>query len=224
MDYLHTQIVAFLDDLNAKTGIITFLQQAWDYVVQEFEDKLLPALQKLWTALQPLMPLLQAMGVVIGVTLLGALVLLVDALTFGVTWFANALTAATNFATFLTNVLVAAINKVEDALNTVFSSPAFKAVSGLVGGAVSGISNVVGGIFSNVTHVQDATHHPWRRRRPDGRRRLSHRHEKSRCSRRRGECWLGRHRREYSRHLSLTKRRTTAWQHARGTTQPAAKN
>ena len=152
----HTQIVAFFDDLNAKTGIITFLQQAWDYVVQEFEDKLLPALQKLWTALQPLMPLLQAMGVVIGVTLLGALVLLVDALTFGVTWFANALTAATNFATFLTNVLVAAINKVEDALNTVFSSPAFKAVSGLVGGAVSGISNVVGGILSNVTHVQDA--------------------------------------------------------------------
>ena len=40
----HTQIIAFFDDLNAKTGIITFLQQAWDYVVQEFEDKLMPAL------------------------------------------------------------------------------------------------------------------------------------------------------------------------------------
>jgi len=155
----HSQIVAFFDDLNAKTGIITFLKDAWDTVVQEFEDKLLPSLQKLWTALQPLTPFLQAMGVVIGATLVGALVLLVDTLTIGVTWFANALTAATNFATFLTNVLVVAINKVEDALNAVFSSAAFKAVSGLVGGAVSGVSNLVNavsGAAGSILKVNDA--------------------------------------------------------------------
>ena len=74
--------------------------------MQEFEDKLLPALQKLWTALQPLMPFLKALAEVIGATLLGALVLLVDIMTTGVTWFVNILTAATNLATFFTNVLV----------------------------------------------------------------------------------------------------------------------
>ena len=151
----HTQIVAFFDDLNAKTGIITFLQQAWDQVVHEFEDELLPALQKLWTALQPLTPFLKAMGEVIGATLVGALVLLVDGLTVTVSWLVSALTGATNLATFFTNVLVAAINKVEDALSAVFNSAAFKAVSGLVGGAVGAISSVVN-TASNILHVQDA--------------------------------------------------------------------
>jgi len=155
----HTQIVAFFDDLNAKTGIITFLQQAWDTLVQEFEDKLLPALQKLWTALQPLMPFLQAMAIVIGATLLGALVLLVDIMTTAVTWFANILIGATNLATFFTNVLVKAINAVESAFNSVFNSPAFKAVSGLLGGAVSGIGsavNAVAGAAGSILKVNDA--------------------------------------------------------------------
>ena len=155
----HAQIVAFFDDLNAKTGIITFLQQAWDQIVQEFDDKLLPALQKLWTALQPLMPFLQAMAVVIGATLLGAIVLLVDIMTTAITLFANILIAATNLATFFTNVLVKSINAVESAFNSVFNSPAFKAVSGLLGGAVSGISsavNAVAGAAGSILKVNDA--------------------------------------------------------------------
>ena len=105
------------------------------------------------------MPFLQALAVVIGATLLGALVLLIDGMTTGVTWFVNILTAATNLATFFTNVLVKAINAVESALNSVFNSPAFKAVSGLLGGAVSGISsavNAVSGAAGSILKVNDA--------------------------------------------------------------------
>jgi hypothetical protein len=105
------------------------------------------------------MPFLQALAVVIGATLVGALVLLIDGMTTGVTWFVNILTAATNLATFFTNVLVKAINSVESALNSVFSSPAFKAVSGLLGGAVGGISsavNAVSGAAGSILKVNDA--------------------------------------------------------------------
>jgi hypothetical protein len=142
----HVQIMAFLDDLNANTGVIDFFKQSWASVSENFTTELLPALEQLWAALQPLKPLLQAMAEVIGATLLGAIVLLVAALTTAVNIFTQLLTIATNIATFFTNVFVAAINKVESAIATLANSTGFKAVSSLVGGAVSGVSSVIGSI------------------------------------------------------------------------------
>ena len=142
----HTQIMTFLNDLNANTGIIDFFKDAWQSVSDNFNSELLPALEQLWTALQPLKPFLEALAIVIGATLLGAIVLLVDALTTAVNIFTQLLTIATNIATFFTTVLVGAINKVESAISTLVSSSGFKAVSSLVGGAVGGVSSVLGSI------------------------------------------------------------------------------
>jgi hypothetical protein len=142
----HTQIMAFLNDLNANSGIIDFFKDAWQSVSDNFNSELLPALEQLWTALQPLKPFLEALAIVIGATLLGAVVLLVDALTTAINIFTELLTIATNVATFFTTVLVGAINKVESAISALVSSSGFKAVSSIVGGVASGVSNVLGSI------------------------------------------------------------------------------
>lgn len=146
----HSQITAFIDDLNAKTGIVDLFKQAWQTVSDNFNDNLKPALEQLWAALQPLEPYLKAMAVVIGVTLFAAVVLLTDALTIAINLFTDMLTAATKVATFFTNVFIGVLNSVEKAIEAIIT-----AVSkiGSVGGAVG---SVISNAMSSVLHVQDA--------------------------------------------------------------------
>lgn len=139
----HTEVTNFLDELNAKTGIIDLFKQSWQSISDNFNDNLKPALENLWKALQPLEPYLQAMAVVVGATLLGAVVLLTDALTIAVNVFTGILTIGTKLATFFTNVLVAAINAVKDAIEAVIT-----ALNKVGGGA---IANAIGSVFSGAS-------------------------------------------------------------------------
>jgi hypothetical protein len=138
----HTQIVSFLDDLNAKTGIINLFKAAWESISDDFTSELLPALEQLWTALQPLEPYLKALGVVIGATLLGAVVLLTDALTLAVGILTGMLTVGTELATFFTKVLVVALNAVETAIQAIVTAIS---KAGSAGGA---ITSAIGSMLS----------------------------------------------------------------------------
>jgi len=139
----HTQISAFFTDLNAQTGIVDLFKEAWQSISDNFNDNLRPALDNLWKALQPLEPYLQAMAVVVGATLLGAVILLTDALTIAANVFTGILTIGTKLATFFTNVLVAAINAVKDAIEAVIT-----ALNRVGGGA---IANAIGSVFSGAS-------------------------------------------------------------------------
>lgn len=143
----HAQITAFFDDLNAKTGIITTFKAAWDSVVTQFNGNLKPALEQLWTALQPLMPYIKDLAEVALFALVKEIQILVPIIVGLINAFTDVLTIATKIYTFFTNQLVASIHAVGDALNAVFNSAAFKAVGGLLGSAgsiVNGIGSAVG--------------------------------------------------------------------------------
>lgn len=88
---LFNQMIAFLEE---RTGIITILKSAFDDVATVFNARLLPALQKLWIALQPLMPFLQKLAEVFGVILLGAIIAFIKLLEVSLIVIIQALTFA----------------------------------------------------------------------------------------------------------------------------------
>lgn len=108
----HSQIATFFLDLNAKTGIITFFKEAWDAVEIVFQENLMPALTKLWAALQPLLPFLQAMGQVIGFTLVAALYLFIAVLAGTIILLTQLLTWLVEIETFLVGLFSDALNSV----------------------------------------------------------------------------------------------------------------
>lgn len=134
----HTEIVNFFNDLNTKTGIIDLFKQSWEDISKNFQDNLMPALGKLWDALQPLEPFMKAFAIVIGASLLGAIVLVTDALTIAINLFTDLLTIATKVATFFTNVFVGALHLVEGAIEAIVTAvQKIGSVGGAIGGAIS---------------------------------------------------------------------------------------
>jgi hypothetical protein len=63
--------------IDEKTGLVTYLRDAWDSVVLVFNQNLMPALQKLWESLQPFKPFLDALVVVFGTALVIAIGLVI---------------------------------------------------------------------------------------------------------------------------------------------------
>jgi hypothetical protein len=152
----HTEIVSFFNDLNAKTGILDLFKQSWKSISDDWTNDLLPALKQLWTALQPLEPYMKAWAEVIGVTLLGAIVLLTDTLTLAIQGFTDILTIGTKVATFFTNVLVVSLNAVEHAIEAIITAvskvgSAGGAIGGVISGALSAVHLASGGIVSSPT-------------------------------------------------------------------------
>ena len=72
--YLKDKLTDLLTYIDLRVGIITVLKNSWNNVALVFKENLLPELQKLWNALQPLMPFIQTFAQIIGVILLGALI------------------------------------------------------------------------------------------------------------------------------------------------------
>jgi hypothetical protein len=144
----HTQLSGFLDDLNSKTGIITFFENQWHIVATTFDTQLMPALTRLWVALQPLMPYLADLAKVGLAVLVIALRSLVTEITAVVVVFTEMLTIITNIATFLTNTFVAAINDAKRAFQG-FSMPSI-----LTGGA-GALSNGFSSLLNIVPHFAD---------------------------------------------------------------------
>lgn len=101
------EIFALVDE---KTGLITVLKEAWANVSMVFTQNLLPALVELWNTLTPLKPFLEALGTVIGVTLVGLIYMLIKALEYGIIIFASVFEWITKIATAISGVFVGAIN------------------------------------------------------------------------------------------------------------------
>ena len=60
--------------------LVSTFAPVWAQLVQVWQTQLLPALTQLWASLQPLMPVFQTIGVIIGGVVVAALVLLVGAI------------------------------------------------------------------------------------------------------------------------------------------------
>jgi len=143
------EIFAAIDE---KTGLITLMKDAWNAISETFTTYLLPALQQLWTALEPLTPFLKALAQVVGTMLVIAIGAITLAIKGWAQIFTFLLTAATEIATFFTKVFVGAVNfvigVVEKAITAV--EKLISAISRLnvMKGAKSFIGNVVGGAKS----------------------------------------------------------------------------
>jgi hypothetical protein len=130
------------------TGLVDLFRASWDSVSATFRENLQPALDKLWVALQPLMPFFKAMGTILGAVLVGAIVLLTDVLTALINGFVLILTVSTNVATFFTKTLGSAISFVTDQIANLINyvkqaiewlgKLSLSSVAGSIGSAVSG--------------------------------------------------------------------------------------
>ncbi|MCD6435507.1 MAG: hypothetical protein J7L15_03890, partial [Clostridiales bacterium] len=69
-----------IDIVSEYKGLLTIFRTSWENIALVFRENLLPELQKLWEALQPLMPFLEIFAKIIGVILLGALIAVVKIL------------------------------------------------------------------------------------------------------------------------------------------------
>lgn len=68
---------AGIDTVSKYQGILIIFKTSWENVALVFKENLLPELEMLWQALEPLKPFLEVFAQVIGVILLGALIAVV---------------------------------------------------------------------------------------------------------------------------------------------------
>jgi len=159
---LRDRMLGFLDRLNEKTGFIDILRNAWQNVVNQFNEHLRPALQELFIALEPLMPVLKLMAKLLGTVLVGAIVALAKALELVLIVAIKALTVAVKIVTKTVQVFTAIWEGVKSAvlstaeaigkliekikqLNVV--SRARKAITGAISGVFGG-ERAEGGIVT----------------------------------------------------------------------------
>lgn len=70
-------VKAGIDIVDRYKGLLVIFKTSWENIALVFKENLLPELQKLWEALEPLKPFLEVFAQVIGVILLGALIAVV---------------------------------------------------------------------------------------------------------------------------------------------------
>lgn len=92
-------VSSFFQMIDEKTGIITILRNAWENVVLMFNERLMPALQRLWDSLEPLKPFLEVLAQVFGVILYGALIAVIKIIEISLIVAIEVLTRGINFAT-----------------------------------------------------------------------------------------------------------------------------
>src|SRR6266704_5917807 len=77
--FLRNNVLPILQQVGS--FLVSTFKPVWDQLVQTWKNNLLPALQMLWQGLQPLAPLLQIIGMVIGATVVIAFGVLVGIIT-----------------------------------------------------------------------------------------------------------------------------------------------
>lgn len=154
-------IVSFLSDI----GILDYFKQIWESISLTFNQTLLPAFSRLWDLLVQLKPLFEVLGVIIGATLVIAIMAIAKALEIVIKLFAFVFDWSTKIATFFSTVFMAAIKGLGDAIDWLSSKFEwlFQKISALVdkarqlGGKVADtVSSAVGKVFN----VNDAVISP----------------------------------------------------------------
>lgn len=98
-EYFSGKLNDLLSFIEAKTGLITIFQTAFENVALMVNVRLMPALQKLWVQLQPLAPYLAKLAEFFGILLIGAIIAFVKLLEVSLIVTIEALTWAIEKAT-----------------------------------------------------------------------------------------------------------------------------
>lgn len=148
----HDKIAAMFETLNEKTGLITFMKDAWNDVVVVFQQNLMPALSDLWTALQPFKPFLDALVTVFGTMLVIAIAAAIKIIEGIVILAATFITEWAKVVTWATNTLLPIFSSIGTAINDVITyvENLITALSKLnfIQGAASAIKSVGGAVGS----------------------------------------------------------------------------
>ena len=111
--------VKAMTDFDAKTGIITQVRDGFAKVWSTVQEKLVPSLEKLWVAIQPLMPAFEALAKVVGAVLVlsfkAILALFIEAVDLAVKIIAK----WADMVAFISSILAPAFNMLKGALDSV---------------------------------------------------------------------------------------------------------
>lgn len=139
----------FLELIDSKTGLISLLRESFQNVSDVIQYNLWPAIQKLWEALQPLQPFMEALVFVFGTMLVIALGAAIKAIEFFLILSAELIKNIAETATMVMDVLNPAfdwmgdkIAKVTEAVIKLINK--FKELD-VLGGLKSSVSKIFGG-------------------------------------------------------------------------------
>jgi tape measure domain-containing protein len=144
--------LGFFTMLDEKTGIITSLRDSWTRVATQFREDLLPALMRLWEAMQPYLPFLAELAKAIGWALAQAIKFTVDKLADMLVALMKVIEWATKLGAFFYETFAPAWEFIAEKVNAAIeplqkfynlAKKAFDLVGGLPGRIGKGISNVL---------------------------------------------------------------------------------
>lgn len=145
------KVIAWIED---NTGLISAFKDLWDTLSRVWQEQLLPALLRVWQALEPLMPILKAIGIVLGGMFVAALKLAIEILRVAIEVFGTLFDAASKIASWLIKTLTPAFRGVADAVIWVIEKikeliewfSKLNVVQGM-GNVVKSIGGAIGNLF-----------------------------------------------------------------------------
>lgn len=159
--------------IDEQTGFITVLKEAWERIVNAFNEKFRPAIDKLWKSLEPFVPYLKEFAKIVGAVLVGSLIILVEFISKSVVVVLNTLSGIINFLAGAVNVVRQAFDAFVNTLSSIYNwaskviekieamisalKRAKDATFGAVGNAFSSAKSAIGlasgGIVSQPTYA-----------------------------------------------------------------------
>lgn len=143
------QVGAFL--VSTFTPVWTQLQQVWT-------GQILPSLQQLWTALQPLLPVLQGIGAFVGATLVGVFVALMGilrGLTQGIAGFISGVATVIGGIVQMVTGYVQVFSGIVQLIKDIFTGN-FKNIGNDIKNIFAGFMNIWGGMGKVISGVFEA--------------------------------------------------------------------
>lgn len=153
-DTVKTAIMDLWTTINNGFDVLLFFKTIWQELRDEFTTNLLPALQQLWVAFQPLLPYLQELGKFIGAVLIVAIAGVVKVIEGWVLIFSELLSIALQIGAYIAETLkpifdgiAASISYVVDEVNKLIDSlvSLWSNMQNFGGGMMNGISGLFGG-------------------------------------------------------------------------------
>lgn len=166
IDRIKASLVSVIDKVKElweqfkQTGILDALKNAIMLVVDAFVESLWPAIQQIWLALQPWMPLFGAIAQVIGVIVIGALLLFIVTVATAIQIIGGIIGKIAEFAGKISNDLKPAIDFAVGFFNNMVNS--IKELVGWFNNAISAIErflaaaskvsgSITGGVLNAIT-------------------------------------------------------------------------
>jgi len=110
-----TELLAKLEE----TGIITAFQNAFNLLAAAFTESLWPAIQQVWVALQPWMPLFESIAKVVGVVVIGAVLLLIVTFATLIQIVGSVISKIAEFITKVTEDLQPTLNVMKEGIDNI---------------------------------------------------------------------------------------------------------